>query len=180
METNYLFPMLLARGKGGGGSTPITIDTQVDPASENPVQNKAIYEFVNSSVGTNTAYFVGTFKRLADLEGVTNPTNNDYGFVIVVESAVLTTSEPADWSTNWADYYTVSGGEYTPVSGDVAPTWVADTYYKADGVRYDRYKYNADTAQWSFEYSLNNSSFTAAEWATIQSGLTASDKSQLI
>lgn len=36
---------------------------------------------------------------------------------------------------------------------------------------YDRYKYNGEN--WIFEYSLNNSSFTAAEWAAIQSGITA-------
>lgn len=36
---------------------------------------------------------------------------------------------------------------------------------------YSRYKFNG--TEWLFEYSLNNSSFTAAQWATIQSGMTA-------
>ena len=35
---------------------------------------------------------------------------------------------------------------------------------------YNRYKY--DGSAWTFEYALNNSSFTAAEWAAIQSGIT--------
>lgn len=180
MTMDYLFAALLSRGSNGGGGGGATIDTEVNGTSENAVQNKAIYSFVNSSVATNTAYFQGTYKTLADLEAVTPVTNNDYGFVIVVESAILTTSEPADWSTNWTDYYTESGGVYTPVGGDTAPTWQADTYYQADGVRYDRYKYNSETTQWTFEYSLNNSSFTANEWATIQSGLTAADKANLV
>lgn len=42
----------------------------------------------------------------------------------------------------------------------------------ADGnTVYNRYKYNGSA--WVFEYALNNSSFTAAEWAAIQSGITA-------
>lgn len=164
---------------GGGGGGEIPIDTQVDPDSENPVQNKAIYNFVNSSVATNTAYFVGTFKTLVELEASSPVTNNDYGFVIDVESAILTAEEPSDWSTNWTDYYTYSSGTYYPVSGSTAPTWQPDTYYKADGVVYNRYKYNGETETWMFEYALNNSSYTAVEWATIQSGLTAADKTQL-
>lgn len=36
---------------------------------------------------------------------------------------------------------------------------------------YDRYKYNGES--WIYEYSLNNSSFTASEWAAIRSGITA-------
>lgn len=36
---------------------------------------------------------------------------------------------------------------------------------------YSKYKYNGTT--WVFEYALNNSSFTAAQWASIQSGVTA-------
>jgi len=166
-------------GGGGGGGEEITVDTQVDPNSTNPVQNSAIYSFVNSSVSTNTAYFAGTYKTLADLEAVTPVTNNDYGFVVEVESAILTTEQPEDWTTNWTNYYTMSSGQYIPVTGDVAPTWQANTYYKADGVVYNRYKYNSETDSWAFEYALNNSSYTAAEWATIQSGLTAADKTQL-
>ena len=37
---------------------------------------------------------------------------------------------------------------------------------------YKRYKY--DGTQWSFEYDLNNSSFTAAQWSAINSGITSS------
>ena len=115
----------------GGGS--VTIDTQVNGESTNPVQNMAIYNFVNSSVSTNTANFKGTFNSLAELQAVTDATNNDYGFVTGTDSA-------------------------------------GNTYF-------DRYKYNG--SEWAFEYELNNSSFTAAQWATIQRGLTASDKTKL-
>lgn len=44
---------------------------------------------------------------------------------------VLTTSEPADWSTNYTDYYTKSGNDYVAVpAGAEAPTWTSNTYYK--------------------------------------------------
>lgn len=36
---------------------------------------------------------------------------------------------------------------------------------------YSRYKYNGTS--WVFEYNLNNSSFTAAQWAAINSGITS-------
>ena len=38
---------------------------------------------------------------------------------------------------------------------------------------FKRYKYAADTSRWVYEYTLNNSSFTAAQWAAIQSGITS-------
>ena len=40
---------------------------------------------------------------------------------------------------------------------------------------YKRYKFTSN--QWLFEYTLNNSSFTAEQWSTINSGITASNKS---
>ena len=37
--------------------------------------------------------------------------------------------------------------------------------------QYDRYKHNG--SGWAFEYTLNNSSFTASQWAAINSGITS-------
>ncbi len=109
---------------GGGG----VIDTTVNGTSENAVQNKAIYNYVNSSVATNTANFIGTFNSVDALEAYSGTvTNNDYAFVVGTDS----------------DGNTV----------------------------YNRYKYNGETETWSFEYALNNSSFTAAQWAAINSGI---------
>ena len=42
----------------------------------------------------------------------------------------MTTSQPDDWSTNYKDYYTVSDGVYSPVTGNSAPGWTAGKYYK--------------------------------------------------
>lgn len=92
--------------------------------------------FVNSSIATNTANFLGTYSTLAEIEAIPNPTNNDYAFL-----------ETADTAGNNV---------------------------------YDRYKYNAEDREWLFEYELNNSSFTAEQWATINSGLTQASVENLV
>lgn len=50
----------------------------------------------------------------------------------------LTTEEPADWSTDYTNYYTYDSetNVYTAVpAGEGAPTWAADTYYaKGDAI----------------------------------------------
>ena len=48
-----------------------------------------------------------------------------------------------------------------------------DTVDEEGNKIFKRYKYAADTSRWVYEYTLNNSSFTAAQWAAIQSGITA-------
>lgn len=95
--------------------------------AQNQLADKA---FVNSTVGTNTAIFRGTFNSLAELQAYAGEkTNNDYAFVIIYDEVVT-------------------------------------TEVKA----YDRYKYNGTS--WVFEYELNNSSFTASQWAAINSEIT--------
>ena len=44
----------------------------------------------------------------------------------------LLASEPDDWATNYTDYYTKDGDMYAAVTGAEAPTFAADTYYRAD------------------------------------------------
>ena len=112
------------------------IDNIVSETSNKPVKSSGIYDFVNSSVSTNTANFIGTFNSLSELESYSGEiTNNDYAFVIDQDSA-------------------------------------GNTLYK-------RYKYTATRSSWEFEYSLNNSSYTANQWATINSGLTSEDKEEI-
>ncbi len=122
------FIMSLKNNVNNGGSSQ-PIDTQVNGESENAVQNKAIWEFVNSSVASNTAYFKGTYSSVAELETIADVTNNDYAFVISVDD-----------------------------NGNTV---------------YNRYKYSNNN--WMFEYALNNSSFTANQWNTINSGITSDD-----
>lgn len=134
-------------------------DSQLDDTSTDPIQNKPVAEaiedindkipaqasdtnqladkeFVNSSVGTNTANYISNngepFTSVAALEAYAGTvTNNDYAFVTGTDSA--------------------------------------------GNVYYDRYKATVSgaTVSWAKEYRLNNSSFTAEQWAAITSGITA-------
>lgn len=65
------------------------------------------------------------------------------------KSYVLQTSEPADWSTKYTEYYTESSGTYTPVTGATAPTWAANTYY----TRVDREFLGTRTEDSSIEFN---------------------------
>ena len=42
----------------------------------------------------------------------------------------LTTTKPANWDTNYEDYYVIDNGQYKHVTGATAPTWSSNTYYK--------------------------------------------------
>lgn len=100
-------------------------------SAENQLADK---DYVNSSIATNTAYYISKdgepFSSLDELKAYSGElTNNDYAFVI--------------------------GNDAT---GNTV---------------YTRYKYNADTEEWAKEFDLNNSSFTAAQWSAINSGITA-------
>lgn len=104
------------------------------PAEASTTNELADKDFVNSTVGTNTSIFRGTFNSLAELQAYSGAkTNNDYAFVIGQDSAGNT--------------------------------------------EYNRYKYNGSS--WEYEYTLNNSSFTAEQWAAINSGATATLIQQL-
>ncbi len=98
--------------------------------------DKAVANFVNSSIATNTANYIsnngGPFTSVAQLKAYSGTvTNNDYAFVTGTDSD-------------------------------------GNTYY-------DRYKatVSGSTVSWSLEYRLNNSSFTAAQWSAINSGITS-------
>lgn len=43
--------------------------------------------------------------------------------------------QPADWSTNYKQYYTKTGNDYVAVTGESAPSWSADTYYSSAEAR---------------------------------------------
>ena len=111
-------------------------------------QNKLATEgFVNSSVATNTATYRGSYNLVSDLSLTTAATQE--------QIATALSGEIATADNN--DYCFVQ----IPVA-DATPTVIA---------RVDRYKY--DGTDWAFEYSLNNSGFTAAQWDALNSGITS-------
>jgi hypothetical protein len=110
-----------------------TIESKI-PAQASSSNQLADKNFVNSSIATNTANFIGTFNSVAELEAYTGAKDdNDYAFVISTDAAGNTL--------------------------------------------YNRYKWNGTA--WLFEYALNNSSFTANQWAAINSGATTANIGQI-
>lgn len=111
-------------------------------------QNKlADVNFVNSSVETSTATFRGTYNLVSQLSLTVSATQAQ------IASVLNTTVQVKDNN----DYVFV----LIPTA-DATPTEIS---------RVDRYKYNGST--FAYEWSLNNSSFTAAQWATLNSGITS-------
>lgn len=163
------------------------------PAQASDSNQLADKDFVNSSIATNTANFIGTFANVPALNAYAGDvTNNDYAFVAnsVIED------NGSDWATFAAldaydkdlvtnfDYAWVeNGSKFDLYRFDILnQTWdlrVQNTD-KADvtlNTAYNRYKavIENNTVTWEYEYTLNNSSFTASQWAAINSGITSGD-----
>lgn len=109
-------------------------------------------DFVNSSIATSTATFRGTYNVVTDLHLSTLSTHQQ------VATALGNTISVADNN----DYCFVE----IPTD-DLTPT---------ETLQVDRYKYNGSS--WSFEYTLNNSGYTSAQWKAINSGITSGKVTQ--
>lgn len=86
-----------------------------------------------------------------------------------VNSSIATNTATFRGTYTSTDDFPTSGVDdndyvYLKVMSTVDPTQVE---------RYDKYKWSESA--FAFEYSLNNSSFTAAQWAAINSGMTSGD-----
>ena len=152
----------------------------INKTSTNPPQTAAVYDYVNSSIETATATFRGTFTSLTLMNQVQNADKNDYAFLKLVQTWTLLTTQPDDWTDNYSSYYTKNNDdEYIPVTGSVAPTFQTDTYYRADGnITIKRYKYDDENHTWVYEFDVNTTSYTSAQWAAINSGITAYDNTR--
>lgn len=115
-----------------------------DATTQNKLADRA---FVNSSIATATATFRGAYNLVTDLSLTTAAT----------QSQIATALAGAVSTADNNDYAFVQ----VPTA-DVTPTEIA---------RVERYKYNGSA--WAFEYALNNSGFTASQWAALNSGITS-------
>lgn len=168
--------------------------TDLIPSQATITNQLADKDFVNSSIATNTAKFIGTFATVTALNAYAGTvTNNDYAFV--VNSVV--TDNGNDWATfndldaynkdlltNFDYAWVINSTKFDLYRFDILnQTWelrVSNTD-KADvtlNTAYNRYKATVtnNTTTWEWEYTLNNSSFTAAQWLAINSGITSATK----
>lgn len=154
-------------------------------------------DFVNSSIATNTGNFIGTFNSVEERDAYTGDiTNNDYCFVI---NGVVT-DNGSDWSsfsglnsydksllTNYDYGWVINGSKFDLYRFDIVnQVWElrAENIEKDDvslNTAYNRYKATVaeGSVSWEYEYTLNNSSFTAAQWLAINSGATQENIAQI-
>lgn len=115
-----------------------------EASKDNQLADKA---FVNSSISTATADFKGTYNLINDLKLPIDATKT------TIENKLLTVISNADIN----DYCFVQIPTSTETPNEVAII--------------QRYKHTAD--KWVYEYDLNNSGYTAEQWAAINSNMTA-------
>ena len=132
-------------------SNAITAIEQKIPAQASSSNQLADKDFVNSSIATATATYRGSYNLVSDLLLSVSATQQQ------IATALATKMEALSITPDNNDYCFVQ----IPTA-DATPTEIA---------RIDRYKY--DGTAWAYEYSLNNSSFTAAQWAALNSGITS-------
>jgi hypothetical protein len=102
---------------------------------------------MNSSISTATATFRGTFNLVSDLSLDLTATHAQIATAL---AGAIATADNNDYA--FVQVPTAVG----------TPTEIAST---------DRYKFNGTA--WAYEYTLNTSGFTSAQWAAINSGITA-------
>lgn len=125
----------------------------VQASAQNQLADK---DFVNSSIATNTAAFRRTYNLVSDLSLAVSATEQQVAAAIAAKLASLV--PPVVPENN--DYCFVQ----VPYDEDpVDPGHVE---------RVDRYKYSGADGVWRYEFTLNNSSFIAAQWAALNSGIT--------
>ena len=159
---------MLAALDSSGNIKSSELPKGIVPSGTNTTDNQlANKEFVNSSVATNTATYRGSFNLVTDLSLTTSATHEQVAAAIALKLASLVPPVVPDNN----DYCFA----LVPTSSET-PTEI---------LRVDRYKFvvsesgGTTTRAWEYEFTLNNSSFTAEQWASINSGITAADVSKL-
>lgn len=135
--------------------------------------------YIDLSEDVNTDLVMGN-EAWSDLR------DEDYGLLWKVPAQASKTNQLADKDFVNSSISTATAtfkGTYNSVAELQQVTADANDYAfvistdSAGNTVYNRYKYSNDS--WLFEYALNNSSFTAAQWAAINSAITSGDVTKL-
>ena len=100
-------------------TSSVTAIEELIPSSASTTNLLTDTNFVNSSIATNTANFIGTFNSVADLEAYSGTvTNNDYAFVIVTDSLGNTSYDRYKWTVSttppsWVFEFTLNNSSFT-------------------------------------------------------------------
>jgi len=136
---------------GKGYETRVQTIEGLIPITATSSNKLADVNFVNSSINTATASFKGNYNVVSDLSLGYDATTS----AIATALNGVTMSPAPDKN----DYCFV-----TRPTSTSTPTQIKEVL---------RYKYDSDNSTWSYEYTINNSGFTAAQWAAVNSGITS-------
>lgn len=135
------------------------------------------YDDLSDDINADLSYGVASYNQL---------NNENDGLLLKVPAQASKTNQLADKNFVNSSISTATAtfkGTYNSVAELEQVTADANDYAfvistdSAGNTVYNRYKYN--NGSWIFEYALNNSSFTAAQWAAINSAITSGDVQKL-
>lgn len=136
---------------------------------------------VSTKEAGDTAGDIPVRNANGNITGHSPLTDDEYTTRSFVNSSIA--NEAADYISNNGEPFTSLAelNEYTKTHTVTNNDYAIIVVTEDNGnTRYDRYKYNESTGVWGFEYSINNSSFTEAQWAAINSGLTSAKLSTML
>lgn len=135
------------------------------------------YDDLSDDINADLSYGVASYNQL---------NNKNDGLLLKVPAQASKTNQLADKgfvnssiSTATATFKGTfnSVAELEQVTADANDYAFVISTDSAGNTVYNRYKYS--NGSWLFEYALNNSSFTAAQWAAINSAITSGDVEKL-
>lgn len=184
----------------GTNQTDISTINEKIPSAASSSNQLADKAYVSSSISTSSATFRGSYNLVTDLGLTINAShsdvatalgtviasadNNDYAFVEIPSTSYQEYDGYSEFDSvdDYVGFYVIYNSDYTYVTdsnkSSLDITAGTTKAYTNDLLRVDRYKYveiSGGTSYWDFEYTLNNSGFTAAQWAAINSGVTDSN-----
>lgn len=140
-------------------------DTDVASSIGAHNQSNTAHQDIRNAVSSNTDDIDDIEEKIPNQASASNQlADKDF-----VNSSIATNTANFRGTFNSVAELEAYSGVKTP--NDYAFVIIYDTEVPSQVKQYDRYKYNGTA--WVFEYTLNNSSFTANQWAAIQSGITA-------
>ena len=92
-----------------------TINSKI-PAQASSSNQLADKNYVNTSIATNTANFLGTYDTLAEIEAIPDPTNNDYAYLQTQTASQLEydrykyNSDEDEWLFEFALIFPIGSG----------------------------------------------------------------------
>lgn len=153
--TNQLAGLLTAENKQKLDNLDnIYVNKNLVPSEASQNNKLADKNFVNSSIATATAYYRGNYNVVTDLHLTIDASEEEI-------KTALRSVVSLKYNVDLNDYCYVQ----IPTSNDT-PTII-------DHIdRYKVYMLSGTLALWMYEYTLNNSGFTASQWSSINSGVT--------